>query len=121
MQLDDVGASSPSSRGVGSLQAARVRRSSAPCPPRAVRATPVSTPVGKGAPICIPREDPDTGSRRLNAALHLVWGYVSLTGIAAAVSPGFHPLQNGRDSPTPSPSRGPREPASLHFVTLGRR
>jgi hypothetical protein len=30
--------------------------------------------------------------RRFSTTLHSVWGYVSLTGIAAAVPLGFHPL-----------------------------
>jgi len=30
-------------------------------------------------------------SKHFSITSHLVWGYVSLTGVAAAVPPGFHP------------------------------
>jgi hypothetical protein len=30
--------------------------------------------------------------RRFSSTSHLVWGYVPLTGVAAYVPPGFHPL-----------------------------
>ncbi len=42
--------------------------------------------------------------------IHMVWGYVCLTGIAAAVSPGFHSPEGGRDQPQLhfAPSRASR-------------
>jgi hypothetical protein len=50
-----------------------------------LRLTPATTPAGS------------------SSAHHLVWGYVSLTGVAAAVPPGFHPDEGGSSSPPPAP------------------